>query len=105
MASQVHRLVLLMLPILIIELLALRAAPQLYADVMIDDNLTLADSKLVVLDGRLSRIRLPAAYRQTAFNARIHVDLVRSRIAKMQVELQNTGLLAFPGAALRREPP
>lgn len=106
LASQVHRLILLMLPILFIVLPAMRALPQLYAYFMrwrvwrhypeirliedklaeITENTDLArmDSELVALDDRLSQIRLPAAYRQTAYNARIHIKLVRGRISEMR---------------------
>jgi len=110
MASQVHRLVLLMLPILILVLPALRAVPLVYAyfmrwrvwqhypeirtvedqlaDGMDDDGLRQADAILADLDDRLAQLRLPAAYRQPAYDARIHVELVRSRIAKNRAELQ-----------------
>ncbi|PCH74880.1 MAG: hypothetical protein COC12_02760 [Rhodobacteraceae bacterium] len=110
MASQAHRLVLLMLPILIIMLSALRAVPMVYAYFMRwrvwqhypeiktvedqlaggmdDDGLRQADAMLADLDDRLSQLRLPAAYRQPAYDARIHVELIRSRIAKRRAELQ-----------------
>lgn len=105
MASQVHRLVLLLLPILFIALPALRALPQLYAYFMrwrvwqhypeirlIEDqldaasdasDLALMDAKLVDLDDRLARIRLPASYKQTAYDVRLHIELVRKRINEM----------------------
>jgi len=106
MAAQVNRLFLLMLPILFILLPMLRAIPSLYAFVMrwrvlqhypeikqIEEELTngcdtveLAemDERLVDLDEKLAQVRLPPLYRQTAFNARIHIQLVRKRIAGLQ---------------------
>jgi len=110
MASQVHRLVLLLLPILFIALPALRALPQLYAFAMrwqvwkhypeirvIEDQLHLVsekadlaqmDMRLVDLDEQLSQIRIPASYKQTAYDARLHIELVRNRIAELQAALQ-----------------
>lgn len=107
MASQVHRLVLLMLPILFLLVPALRALPQLYAYVMrwrvwqyypdihqieeqletVTDGPTLLemDTKLVALDNRLAMLRLPAAYRQTAYEFRVHIELVRHRIEEIRV--------------------
>jgi len=101
--------VLLMLPILFILLPAMRAVPQLYAYVMRwrvwqhypeirkiedrlaegadDSDLTQMDRELVALDDRLSHIRLPAAYRQTAYEARIHIELVRGRIGEMRASV------------------
>jgi len=109
MASQVHRLVLLMLPILFIIVPALRALPQLYAYIMrrrvlqyypeirlIEDQLgevvenselELIVSRLEALEDRLSQIRLPAAYRKTAYDARVHIKLVRGRINEIRAGL------------------
>lgn len=106
MASQVHRLVLLMLPILFLLVPLLRALPQLYAYLMrwrvwqyypeihqIEEQLgtvtdgpalTDMDAKLVALDNRLSKLRLPAAYRQTAYEFRVHIELVRHRIEEIR---------------------
>lgn len=106
MASQVHRLILLMLPILFLLLPALRAMPQLYAYLMrwrvwqyypvirqIEDEITgetteqslvSMDSRLVELDEKLALIRLPVAYRQTAYECRMHLDLVRNRIEEIR---------------------
>lgn len=106
MAAQVNRLFLLMLPILFLLLPMLRAVPSLYAFVMrwrvlqhypeikkieqelADDCdgevLAEMDLKLVDLDARLALVRLPPLYRQTAYNARIHIDLVRRRISGMR---------------------
>ena len=110
MASQVHRLVLLLLPILFIALPALRALPQIYAFAMrwrvwkhypeirvIEDQLIHSsdlaelvqmDMRLVELDENLSQIRIPASYKQTAYDARLHIELVRKRISELQAGLQ-----------------
>jgi TRAP-type uncharacterized transport system substrate-binding protein len=112
MASQVHRLVLLMLPILFLLVPALRALPQLYAYLMrwrvwqyypeihqieeqlstVSDgpSLTDMDARLVGLDTRLARLRLPAAYRQTAYEFRVHIELVRHRIEEIRREVNKT---------------
>ncbi|KAE9632591.1 TAXI family TRAP transporter solute-binding subunit [Parasedimentitalea maritima] len=106
MAAQVNRLFLLMLPILFLLLPMLRAVPSLYAFLMrwrvlqhypeikqIEDDLAQApdlsllvemDQRLVELDERLAQVRLPPLYRQTAYNARIHIELVRKRISAQQ---------------------
>ena len=105
-ASQVHRLILLMLPILFLLVPMLRALPQLYAYLMRwrvwqyypeihqieerlervtdDPTLTDMDAKLVALDNRLSKLRLPSAYRQTAYEFRVHIELVRRRIEELR---------------------
>jgi len=84
----------------------LRAVPSLYAFLMrwrvlqhypeikqIEDDLAQApnlsllvemDQRLVELDERLAQVRLPPLYRQTAYNARIHIELVRKRISAQQ---------------------
>lgn len=114
MASQVHRLILLMLPILFLLVPALRALPQLYAYLMrwrvwqyypeirqIEDQLsnvtdgpalTDMDLKLVNLDNRLSRLRLPVAYRQTAYEFRVHIGLVRHRIEEIRMASSKTDM-------------
>ena len=106
MAAQVNRLFLLMLPILFILLPLLRSIPIAYAFVMrwrvwqhypeirlIEDELALVEdaaaltameARLRELDDRLSQIRMPPAYRQTAYDARLHIDLVRSRIDELR---------------------
>ncbi|MFT4959524.1 MAG: hypothetical protein ACI92Z_000600 [Paracoccaceae bacterium] len=108
MASQVHRLILLMLPILFLLVPVLRALPQLYAYLMrwrvwqyypeihqIEEQLSTVtdgpaltdlDATLIDLDNRLARIRLPAAYRQTAYEFRVHIGLVRHRIDEIRTE-------------------
>ncbi|MBL4766707.1 MAG: hypothetical protein JKY94_03205 [Rhodobacteraceae bacterium] len=113
MASQVHRLILLMLPILFLLVPALRALPQLYAYLMrwrvwqyypeihqievqlstVTDGSELADmdAQLVNLDKRLARIRLPVAYRETAYEFRVHIGLVRHRIEEIRAGKHKTG--------------
>jgi len=107
MAAQVNRLFLLMLPIVFILVPLLRLLPAAYAYFMgwrvwqhypeirlIEEELdnvtdadieTLAqmDRQLVGLDDRLSRLRLPPAYRQASYDARMHIELVRKRIAAL----------------------
>ncbi|MBO9450716.1 hypothetical protein J7426_10635 [Tropicibacter sp. R16_0] len=106
MAAQVNRTLLLLLPILFIVVPMLRALPSIYAYIMgwkvwqhypdiraIEDELDESptaedlermDAELVELDDRLSKVRLPAAYRQAAYHARMHVELVRKRIEGMR---------------------
>lgn len=104
LAAQVNRMFLLMLPILFILVPILRLIPMVYAYAMrwrvwqyypeirqienelADGTTDLAeiDSRLIALDDRLSRIRLPAAYRQPAYDARLHIELVRKRIATIR---------------------
>ncbi|MBT3141784.1 hypothetical protein KL867_12015 [Ruegeria litorea] len=106
MAAQVNRLLLLLLPVLFILLPLFRALPALYAYFMgwkvwhyypeireieekLDEDpdaqmLVEMDAKLNELDDRLSRLRVPGAYRQAAYHARIHIDLVRKRIETLQ---------------------
>jgi TRAP-type uncharacterized transport system substrate-binding protein len=113
MAAQVNRLLLLFLPILFILLPLLRTLPTLYAYVMgwrvwqyypnireieekldsVTDDSTLVamDAQLDQLDDQLSRLRVPAAYRQAAYHARMHIDLVRKRIAGMRIHVVQTG--------------
>lgn len=105
-ASQVHRLVLLVLPLLFVVVPLLRALPALYSWLMsrrvwkhypeireIEENLSQdlspdqlrdLDARLAELDERLSRLGLPAAYRQAAYHARLHIELVRNRIRQIE---------------------
>jgi TRAP-type uncharacterized transport system substrate-binding protein len=108
MAAQVNRLLLLFLPILFLLLPLLRALPSAYAYVMgwrvwqyypeireieeeldnVHDETALVqmDAQLDSLDSQLSRLRVPAAYRQAAYHARMHIELVRKRIADLRAQ-------------------
>ena len=105
-AAQINRFLLLLLPFVFIGLPLLQALPGLYAYVMrwrvfqhypeirvIEDQLgpetddiTLSqmERQLVDLDQRLGQLRLPAAYRQAAYEARMHIDLVQKRLAAIR---------------------
>lgn len=102
MAAQVNRLLLLTLPILLVLVPMFRILPMIYAYFrgwqvwqhygkirQIEDKLArhqdaqaLAemDAELERLDAKLALLKLPAAYRQAAYHARMHVELVRKRI-------------------------
>lgn len=105
-AAQVNRLLLLTLPILLFVVPMFRVLPSLYAYFMgwrvwqyypmirqIEDELTLnpdakslasMDAQLLEMDDNIARLGLPAAYRQAAYHARMHIDLVRKRIRDRQ---------------------
>ncbi|WP_435137924.1 TAXI family TRAP transporter solute-binding subunit [Pseudopelagicola sp. nBUS_19] len=102
MAAQVNRLLLLTLPVLLLLVPMLRLFPSMYAYFMgwrvwqhypkirqIEDelrhkqdaiSLSEMDSHLIDMDTRIASLNLPAAYRQAAYQARMHIDLVRKRI-------------------------
>ncbi len=110
MAAQINRMLLLLLPIVFILLPLLRAIPAIYAYFMgwrvwqyypeirlIEDELNSVtddvaleklDAQLADLDSRLLRLRLPPAYKRASFEARIHIELVRKRIADMNRAVQ-----------------
>ncbi len=105
-AAQINRVLLLLLPFFFIVVPLLRLLPMAYAYFMrwrvwqhypeirdIENELTnnpgpeqLADMQehLNELDDRLATLRLPAAYRQGQYDARLHLELVQKRIAEMQ---------------------
>ncbi|MBO9475112.1 hypothetical protein J7413_16315 [Shimia sp. R10_1] len=105
MAAQVNRLLLLILPILLVLLPLLRIVPAVYAyfrgwqvwkhygqireieakvsETSSAKQLRKLSNALDALDQKISQLRLPPAYRQTAYHARLHIDLVRSRIAEL----------------------
>lgn len=109
LAAQVNRVLILLLPIFFLIVPLLRALPGLYAYLMgwrvwqhypaireIEDELENSadiselaqmDARLEDLDDRLSRLRLPSAYRNGAYDARMHIDLVRKRIGARHDEL------------------
>ncbi|MBB93722.1 MAG: hypothetical protein CML68_03830 [Rhodobacteraceae bacterium] len=102
MAAQLNRVLILLLPLFFVVLPMLRALPGLYAYAQnyrvwqhyplmrdIEDELESGSSpealdhmqsRLHALDEHLAHLKLPAAYRQTAFQARVHVDLLQRRI-------------------------
>ncbi|MEX0285753.1 MAG: TAXI family TRAP transporter solute-binding subunit [Paracoccaceae bacterium] len=104
LAAQINRMLLLLLPIFLIVVPALRALPALYSYIMgwrvwqhypsireIEDELDTQsdetdlqkmDDRLAALDAQLSQMRLPAAYRQGAYDARLHIELVRKKIGE-----------------------
>ncbi|MEP2532864.1 TAXI family TRAP transporter solute-binding subunit [Shimia sp.] len=111
MAAQVNRLLLLTLPVLLILVPLLRVFPSLYAYFMgwrvwqhyplirqIEDELALKqdtealekmDRQLVSMDTKISTLRIPAAYRQAAYHARMHIDLVRKRVRDKRANEQS----------------
>ncbi|MDO6480273.1 TAXI family TRAP transporter solute-binding subunit [Shimia thalassica] len=106
MAAQVNRTLLLVLPILLLLVPLLRSVPLVYSYFrgwqvwqhypqirLIEDQLTehqdlesLAsfEQQLDDLDHKIGQLKLPAAYRQTAYDARLHIDLIRKRIRLLQ---------------------
>ena len=110
--AQVNRIALLALPIVFLLLPLLRSLPGLYEWRMrsqvfrqyrkireIDEELRDATSasrlstlrdRLDAIDADLAALRLPVAYRHLAYTARLHVDLVRSRIDEKQQRADKT---------------
>lgn len=104
-AAQIDRVVFLFVPLLVL-LPILRALPKLYGWMSrrrvwkhykevreIEDalahspdgaELSLLDGRLEELDRTLSSMNLPMAYRKGAYDARLHVDLVRRRIGALR---------------------
>lgn len=102
MAAQLNRVLFLLLPLFFIVLPLLRALPGLYAYAQnyrvwqnyplmrdIENELESGTdparldqmaARLRDLDAHLAHLRLPAAYRQTAYQARVHIDLLQRRI-------------------------
>ena len=100
--AQVNRLALLALPIIFLLLPLLRSLPGIYqwrmrAQVFrhyreireIDEEVREVESaarlgelraRLEAIDAEIADLRLPIAYRHLAYTARLHVDLVRSRV-------------------------
>ncbi|MEO0682941.1 MAG: hypothetical protein AAF192_21330 [Pseudomonadota bacterium] len=102
-AAQINRVMLLLLPALVLLVPLMRAAPAIYAWRMrsrvyrhyediraIDeesrglndpDRIAALDRRLAEIDEALGDLRLPLTYRDYAYTARVHVDLVRRRLA------------------------
>lgn len=111
LAAQVNHMLLLVLPILFILVPTLRAIPAIYSYFMrwrvwqhyplireIEEgvetaedtnNLQLMETQLVELDDHFSKLRLPAAYRHGAYDARLHIGLVRKKIGERLQQLQD----------------
>ncbi|MFY0661695.1 MAG: hypothetical protein JXR15_14480 [Shimia sp.] len=109
MAAQVNRLFLLTLPILFLLLPLLRVLPMIYAyfrgwqvwkhygrireieaqmgPKCTAEELTGMSEELEEVDHRISQLKLPPAYRQTAYHARMHIDLVQKRIKHLETQL------------------
>lgn len=105
-AAQINRVLLLLLPFFFIVVPLMRLLPFAYAYVMrwrvwqhypeireIEEELAKnpdpsqlqeMQSHLTALDERLAALRLPAAYRQGQYDARLHLELVQKRISEMQ---------------------
>lgn len=105
-AAQVNRVFVLLLPLLFLLIPLLRALPAAYAYAMnyrvwqhypamraIENELDSEASaemlddmaqRLTTLDQQLGQLRLPAPYRQAAYHARLHVDLLQKRIKAEQ---------------------
>ena len=103
MVAQINRVAILAVPVLLLLLPLLRAAPGLYQSWMrsrvyrnyneiieIDDaargtsdmdTLRGYVARLDEIDADIASLQLPASYRDFAYTARLHVDLVRKRIA------------------------
>ncbi|MEO1292860.1 MAG: C4-dicarboxylate ABC transporter substrate-binding protein, partial [Pseudomonadota bacterium] len=100
--AQINRFAILLLPIFFLLLPLIRVAPALYRwrmrsrvyryyasireiDIEVRDAAALADldplrTRLGEIDEELATLRLPLPYRDYAYTARLHVDLVRNRL-------------------------
>jgi len=107
-AAQVNRVFLLFLPFFFIVLPLVRLLPRIYAyfqrwrvwqhypeirlieqdlaDNPSAEDLVRMQGQLQVLDEKLADLRLPAAYRQGQYDARLHLELVQKRIADMRAQ-------------------
>lgn len=104
-AAQIRRVLLVLLPLVFIVLPMVRMLPSLYrwsmhrrvwryygeirqvemalSVVKARPEIEALDAELSRIDRQLAAMRLPAAFRGGAYNARLHVELVRRRIAEM----------------------
>ncbi len=104
LAAQINRMLLLLLPIFFLVVPALQAVPKIYAYLMswrvwqhypaireieeeIEDEtdptqLREMDARLADMDDLMAQMRLPAAYRRGAYDARLHIELVRKKIGE-----------------------
>jgi len=112
-AAQVNRVFLLFLPFFFIVLPLVRLLPRIYAyfqrwrvwqhypeirlieqdlaDNPSAEDLVRMQGQLQVLDEKLADLRLPAAYRQGQYDARLHLELVQKRIADMRAQESGGG--------------
>ncbi|MFV0359800.1 TAXI family TRAP transporter solute-binding subunit [Tropicimonas sp.] len=109
-AAQIRRVLLVMVPVLFLLVPLIRSLPVAYRwsmrrrvwrhynaiggiglqvpDAAGQAELRDLDNRLVAIDTELATMKLPPPFRESAYNARLHVDLVRRHIA---------GRLAAPG--------
>lgn len=102
-AAQINRVLLLFLPVLVLVVPLVRAVPAIYAwrmrsrvyrnyesikaideesrEVADPERIRAMDARLAEIDEQLAALRLPVTYREYAYTARLHVDLVRKRLA------------------------
>lgn len=104
MVAQVSRFAILLVPVLFLLVPLIRALPSLYAwqmrrrvfrhyakireidtaalDTADPADLRVLSDRLEAIDFELGNLSLPLPYRDFAFTARVHIDLVRKRIAE-----------------------
>lgn len=109
-AAQVNRIALLALPIVLLLFPLIRSLPGLYRwrmrsqvfrhyreireidsavpETVDSARLSTLRKRLETIDVELAKLRLPIAYRHLAYTARLHVDLVRSRIDDKQLRAE-----------------
>ncbi|MCV2891073.1 TAXI family TRAP transporter solute-binding subunit [Ruegeria aquimaris] len=113
-AAQINRVLLLVLPFFFVVVPLLRLIPALYAYLMrwrvwryypeirrVEEELAsnpssdaLADmqARLAEVEDRLAAMRLPTAYRQSQYDARLHLELVQNRLSEIrQARMQKEG--------------
>lgn len=105
-AAQINRVLLLLLPFVFIVLPLLRLLPSVYAFFMrwrvwqhypelsqIEEDLAAGpdagalddlERRLRAVETRIANLRLPPAYRQGQYDARLHVDLIHKRIETLR---------------------
>ncbi|MEM8730878.1 MAG: TAXI family TRAP transporter solute-binding subunit [Pseudomonadota bacterium] len=112
MAAQLNRFLLLLLPLFFIVLPLMRALPAIYAylqkyrvwqayptfreiEQVLESGADMEALNEIVarlsdLDARLAQMKLPAPFRQTAYEARLHIDLLQRRIITERDRLTET---------------
>ncbi|MEM6745246.1 MAG: TAXI family TRAP transporter solute-binding subunit [Pseudomonadota bacterium] len=103
-AAQLNRVLLLVVPVAVLVIPLMRAAPAIYAwrmrsrvyrhyDTILEldaeaagtraaDRLQEIYDRLRKIDLQIAALKLPLTYREYAYTARLHVDLVRKRVAR-----------------------